>query len=143
MELSWPEVTSEPQVSQKTDTSVAQIRATVDKVERHVPWTKTTSAQEVAKQQEIDPDIATVYKAMKANTKPGKSQMESESPAARHNVMIWYSLILYDGVLCKKNGTNVYIQLIVPSLMKKQVQTKHRILQGYYWYQLKALCHGL
>jgi hypothetical protein len=128
MELSWPEVTGEPlgdqvkqeSISQKPDMSIAQIRATVDKkAERHMPWTEATSAQEVAKQQEIDPEIATVYKAMKANTKPGNSQMESESPAARHYVMIWDSLVLYDGVLCKKfekqNGTDIYIQLIVSS----------------------------
>ena len=84
--------------------------------------------------------------------------MAKESPAARHNWVLWNLLFLHDGLLCKKyikkDGTGDHVQFVVPSVMKKEIlfqmhnpllsshlgckKTKWKILQRFYWYALKG-----
>ena len=122
-----------------------------------VSWFQGRSASELAKLQAEDPDIGPVLQGKLANTKPSSQDMAVRSPAARHYWILWDSLVLQDGLLCKKysrkDGTGQYLQFVVPSGMKKEVlyqmhdsmvsghmgtkKTKEKILQRFYWYALK------
>ena len=120
-------------------------------------WFQGRTVAELAQMQENDPDISTVLRGELSNTKPSSQEMTVKSPAARHYWILWDSLVLQDGLLCKKftkkDGTGQYLQFIVPSTMKKEVlyqmhdslvsghmgykKTKEKTLQRFYWYALK------
>ena len=112
---------------------------------------------ELAQMQENYPDIITVLRGKLTNTKPSSPGMAVKGPEARHYWILWDSLVLQDGLLCKqfakKDGTGQYLQFIVPSAMKKEVlyqmqdllmsghmgckKTKEKTLQRFFWYALK------
>jgi hypothetical protein len=83
--------------------------------------------------------------------------MTGASPASRHYWILWDSLKVVNGVLIKmfrkRDGTAEYVQIIVPERFKREIlkhmhnsllsghmgckKTKAKILQRYYWYNLK------
>ena len=83
--------------------------------------------------------------------------MITKSPACRHYWIIWDVLVLRDGILLKnffkKDGTGDYLQFLVPRAMKTNIlfqmhnsllsghlgceKTREKILQRFYWYELK------
>ena len=126
-------------------------------VQSVVSWFQGRSAPELAKLQEEDTDISPILRGKLVDIKPSSQEMAVRSPAARHYWILWDSLVLQDGLLCKrytkKDGTGQYLQFVVPSTMKKEVlyqmhdsmvsghmgtkKTKEKILQRFYWYALK------
>lgn len=120
-------------------------------------WFQSKSVSELKKLQEDDPDISPVLVGMTSNIKPSSQAMSLKSPAARHYWIVWNSLVLRDGLLCKKflkkDGTGEHLQFIVPRVMKRDIlfqmhdsllsghlgckKTKAKTLQRFYWYGLK------
>ena len=120
-------------------------------------WFQGKSTAELRKLQENDSDIGPILRAFVSERRPTSQEMSVMSPASRHYWIIWDALILQDGLLCKKfikkDGTGEYIQLIVPTAMKKEVlhqmhdsvlsghlgckKTKAKIIQRFYWYSLR------
>ena len=121
------------------------------------PWFQSKTTAELKKLQEGDPDIEPVLTGKAGNNKPSSQDMAIKSPAARHYWILWDSLVLQDGLLCKKfikkDGTGEYTQFIVPRALKRDVlfqmhdslllghlgckKTKAKTLQRFYWYGLK------
>jgi hypothetical protein len=128
-----------------------------DQGESRRTWLEICSLEQLRKLQEEDHDVSVIVRAKVTQQKPSSEDMAEESPAARSYWVLWESLTLIDGVLCrlfqKENGTGEYIQLIVPRSLKKQIlrqmhnsclaghlgvkKTKLRILRNYYWFNLK------
>ena len=142
---------------QSTSTSGHGREPGQNEVQSVVSWFQGRSALDLAKVQDEDPDIGPILRGKLSNTKPSSQEMTVRSPAARHYWIIWDSLVLQDGLLCKrytkKDGTGQYLQFVVPSVMKKEVlyqmhdslvsghmgtkKTKEKTLQRFYWYALK------
>ena len=117
----------------------------------------TRPKEELGKLQREDPDIGPILSAKVTGNKPSSQDMVTCSPATRHYWILWGSLVVYDGILLKKfikrNGSDEYLQFIVPLSMRKEVlfqmhnslvsghfgckKTKEKILQRFYWYSLK------
>ena len=120
-------------------------------------WLNGATRADIAILQSKDPDIALIFQAKVANSRPSSTDMVGKSPAARHYWIIWDSLELKEGVLYKHfqkaDETDNYWQLIVPAAIKRDVvqqmhssitaghlgvkKTKAKVNQGYYWYNLK------
>ena len=120
-------------------------------------WLWMHTPESISRMQTDDPDIAVIIKAKQEDRKPSSSQMVTKSQTTRHYWVIWDSLRLRNGVLMKSyrklNGTDEYMQLIVPRSIKQDVmhqmhntiisghvgtkKTKEKCLQRYYWYNLK------
>ncbi len=120
-------------------------------------WLHINSPEAVAEKQKLDVDIAPIFVAIENNRKPTSEEMVTKSPTTRHYWVLWDNLRLCDGVLFKyfekNNGTGEFYQLVVPREMKQDIlqqmhdsvlsghlgtkKTKAKILQGYYWYNLK------
>ena len=115
------------------------------------------SNQKLAKAQENDSDIKIIYQAVKTGKKPLREEMVTSSPETRHYWIMWNTLFIIDGVLTKKftkiNETGSYNQCIVPKELRKDLiyqvhntvlsghlgskRTKQKLLQKYYWYNMK------
>ncbi|MCG8044299.1 MAG: DDE-type integrase/transposase/recombinase, partial [Candidatus Thiodiazotropha endolucinida] len=111
----------------------------------------------ICRQQTEDPDIGPMLEAKVSGNKPSSQTMVTRGPACRHYWILWDSLVVHDGLLFKKfarqDGSGEYLQLLVPSSMKKEImyqmhdslisghlgvkKTKAKILQRFYWYNLK------
>ena len=120
-------------------------------------WSSTRSAEDLRQQQRNDADIGPILEAKLTGNKPSSQDMVTRSPASRHYWILRDSLAVYDGILCKKfvkrDGSGEYLQLVVPSSMKKEIlhqmhdalvsghlgckKTKAKTLQRFYWYALK------
>ena len=120
-------------------------------------WSSTRSAEDLHQQQRNDANIGPILEAKLTGNKPSSQDMVTRSPASRHYWILWDSLAVYDGILCKKfvkrDGSGEYLQLVVPSSMKKEIlhqmhdalvsghlgckKTKAKTLQRFYWYALK------
>ena len=115
------------------------------------------SADEFRRYQNEDQDLALMVQSKSVGVKPSRQDMVTKSPACRHYCILWDSLVLLNGILYKKflkrDGTGEYLQLLVPSALKKDIlcqmhnsllaghlgrkKTKQKTLQRYYWYNLK------
>lgn len=105
-----------------------------------------------------DPEIGKVISwKTESNVRPERDLVAGESPFVRHLWLIWDQLTVLDGVLFKKwiscKGTQSYLQLILPSILKQQVlesahsaissghlgvnKTTSKLQQSFYWYRLK------
>lgn len=119
-------------------------------------WFESYEASELASMQKKDDDISPVYKALEVNKRPEVSEMVTQSSASRHYWILWGTLVLCRGVLCrqfsKRNATGNNPQMIVPQKLKPGIlkrahsnilaghlgtkKTKYRFLQNYYWFNL-------
>ena len=115
------------------------------------------SADELRRYQNEDQDLALMVRSKSVGVKPSRQDMVTKSPACWHYWILWDSLVLLNGILYKKflkrDGTGEYLQLLVPSALKKDIlcqmhnsllaghlghkKTKQKTLQRYYWYNLK------
>ena len=115
------------------------------------------SADELRRYQNEDQDLALMVQSKSVGVKPSRQDMVTKSPACRHYWILWDSLVLLNGILYKKflkrDRTGEYLQLLVPSALKKDIlcqmhnsllaghlgrkKTKQKTLQRYYWYNLK------
>ena len=109
--------------------------------------------------QKNNPEIGRLieWKILSAE-RPNRDLVAGESPYVRHLWLLWDQLCLKDGVLFKQwiahSGTQVYLQLVLPLVLKKQVlasshstlssahlgvnkTVKEKIKQNFYWYRLK------
>ena len=120
-------------------------------------WIGDKSLAELQDAQSKDLDIGPLLKAKTEDSKPTSEEMATKSPAARHYWILWDVLEVHSNVLfkrfVKKDGSGEYLQLVVPSSMKREVlfqmhdsvvsghfgckKTKARILQKFYWYGLR------
>ena len=120
-------------------------------------WFQGKSTAELRKLQDSDPDIGPILRAFVSECRPTSQEMSVLSPASRHYWVLWDTLLLQDGLLCKnfikKDGTGEYVQFVVPTTMKREVlhqmhdsvlsghlgckKTKEKIIQRFYWYSLR------
>ena len=120
-------------------------------------WFQGKSTAELRKLQDSDPDIGPILRAFVSERRPTSQEMSVLSPASRHYWVLWDTLLLQDGLLCKnfikKDGTGDYVQFVVPTTMKREVlhqmhdsvlsghlgckKTKEKIIQRFYWYSLR------
>ena len=88
-------------------------------------WSSTRSAEDLCQQQKNDADIGPILESKLTGNKPSSQDMVTRSQASRHYWILWDSLAVYDGILCKKfvkrDGSGEYLQLVVPSSMKKEI----------------------
>ena len=87
-------------------------------------WSNMRSAEDLRQQQRNDADIGPILEAKLTGYKLSSQDMVTRSPASRHYWILLDSLAVYDGILCKKfvkhDGSGEYLQLMVPSSMKKE-----------------------
>ena len=104
-----------------------------------------------------DPNIGQILMAKEIDVRPSKESVEITAPELRHYWILWDDLSVEDGVLSKifkkEDGTGVYRQIIVPLSRRNSVmhqlhdtllsghmgarKTRQKILQRYYWYNLR------
>ena len=65
-------------------------------------WSSTRSAEDLRQQQRNDADIGPILQAKLTGNKPSSQDMVTRTPASRHYWILWDSLAVYDGILCKK-----------------------------------------
>ena len=120
-------------------------------------WFQGYSANELSKLQREDPNIGPLIQWMEAKERPFGAEMCTSSPETRNYWNYWNSLEMKEGLLWKNfhkhDGTQSFLQLIAPSSMRPQVfkamhscllsghlgkrKTTEKILQRYYWYNLR------
>jgi hypothetical protein len=99
-------------------------------------WPLKTPLEEVRKKQKEDCHIQPVLKWKESETRPSEPEVQAASPATRHYLLNWESLVLKDGVLYKwfhrKDGTMLF-QLIFPRCMREDVmhQMHDTVLSGH------------
>lgn len=112
----------------------------------------------VQQKQIADPDIGPIYQWVKNGTRPEPTKVKTASPATRHYLLLWNSLIIHDGVLHRKfykqNLSTDRLQVIVPKVMRKEIlrqmhdgimsghlgekRTRNKVQQKFYWYDLRS-----
>ena len=120
-------------------------------------WGQTYSMSEIRKKQLADADVGPILRWFESGKRPYGQDVSMSSPATRHYWMLWDTLSINEGVLCrkfhKKDATGQYVQLIVPKSIRDEVlyqmhtcilsghlgrkKTQEKTLQRYYWYQLR------
>ena len=125
-------------------------------------WCLAVGPRDLAAKQLQDLDLELIIRAKISNRRPAREEMESKSPACRHYWILWESLFLKEGVLCKafskQNNTGEFIQVVVPRHLRSEIlnqmhssvlsghlgarKTKEKLSQRYHWYiyrQIKIL----
>jgi hypothetical protein len=130
--------------------------ARVSKGDLRSAWPLKTPIEDVKTKQQEDGTIQPVVKWKESGTRPEGAEVQSASPATRHYLLNWDSLVVQDGVLYRsfhrKDGT-VHLQLIIPKSIRDDVlhqmhdailsghlgnkKTREKILQRFYWYGLR------
>ena len=108
--------------------------------------------------QAADPDIGPIFTAKIEDSRPTGAIMITRSPASRHYWILWEALEMVNGVLYKRHtkqdGTAEYLQLIVPSSLRREVhyqmhdsimggghlgskKTREKTQRSFYWYKMK------
>jgi len=120
-------------------------------------WAGICALSQLRKKQEEDAELGFILSWKVKNERPKFNEVSTMSPAVRHYWSIWDSIKLKEGVLykefCKKDGTNTYLQLLVPRDLKKAVlyqmhnalssghlgrkKTRHKVKQVFYWYEMR------
>ena len=115
------------------------------------------TVSEIKKLQSADPDIGPILQSKVSGVRPSSNEMMTKSPACRHYWVLWDALVLQEGILFKrfpkKDATGNYIQLLIPSALKREIlcqmhnfllaghlgckKMKQKIQQRHYWYALK------
>ena len=146
----------EPVSGTSTDNDAGQ---SADTTLRYTPsvWVEGQSSKDLQKLQLNDPDIGPILAAKLSDSRPKSQDMITKSPACRHYWIIWDVLVIKDRILLKKffkkDGTGGYLQFLVPRAMKTNIlfqmhnsllsghigckKTREKILQRFYWYELK------
>ena len=124
------------------------------KVTNIASWFNKYSMAKLRQKQYEDSYISCVMKRVEVKERPCNQEVCSWSPAARHYWNSWEQLQIIDGVLFRKfdkrDDTAHYLQMIVPSSMKKEIltdmhacllsghlgkkKTHEKLLRRYYWY---------
>ena len=136
-------------------TQQSSSRSSTESTSKAWLWVGTT--EEISKKQMNDANIAPILAAKISGTRPESTDMEMASPATRHYWILWDSLTVKDGVLCRlfnrKNGTDEHVQLIAPKEMQHDIlrqmhnnvlsghlgvrKTKEKLSKCYYWFNLR------
>ena len=120
-------------------------------------WTGTFALEKLRRWQREDVVLGRVRQWIADGVRPEASSMASEGPALRHYWNLWDSLVMRGELLfrnfTKRDGTGVYLQLMVPDVMKNDVlrqmhdallaghlgvkKTKEKVLQRFYWFEFR------
>ena len=104
-----------------------------------------------------DSDLGPLLKWKESGLKPTYSEIQQASAATRHYWHLWDSIEIKDGLLFKKfykkDGTENFSQFLVPFTLRKEVltnlhnsvlsghlgkkKTKGKLVQKYYWYEMR------
>lgn len=129
-----------------------------NKPSKTLSWSSNRSQADLRELQEQDTDIGPILKAKTNDRRPRSEEVLALSPASRHYWVVWESLVIKDGLLCKtfvkQNLTGNHIQFVVPQKMRRDVmlenhdsvisghlgckKTLEKIRQRYYWYAMKG-----
>lgn len=121
-------------------------------------WADGRTNEELRAMQKADKDICVVLEAKIEQQRPKTQDTVTMSPASRHYLLLWDLLEVRDGVLFKwyfkKNGCGQHLQLVVPSLLKKELlsqfhnsvisghmgvkRTHEKLRQTFYWFAMKT-----
>ena len=132
-------------------------RKQTNEEEGWTPWNGGYSRDQLCKLQEIDPDLGPLLKWKRDDVRPCPTEVEKTSAATRHYWHLWESIRIEDGLLFKqfhkRDGLGDYIQFLVPCEMKEEVlknmhnsvmsghlgknKTKEKLVQRFYWYEMK------
>ena len=114
--------------------------------------------EQIREMQKSDPDIGILINwKLNSSERPCRDIVAGESPYVRHLWLLWDQLCLKDGILFKTwiahKGTQSYLQLVSPSVLKKQVlESVHsaipsghlgvnkraaKVQRTFYWYKWK------
>jgi transposase InsO family protein len=120
-------------------------------------WALGRTMKELRELQEKDPSIGPLLRWKQEDKRPFGPDICSASPEVRHYWNYWKSLELQNGLLFKQfhcqDGSTSYQQFLVPKKIRKEVlhqmhdailsghlgkgKTTAKILQRYYWYELR------
>ena len=123
-----------------------------------LPWSDGYSNENLREMQDKDVNIGPILRWFSSGSKPEGSIVASSSPETRHYLQCWDALMLKNGILMRKfqkqDGSGEYDQLLVPACLRKDVlfqmhnsllsghlgqkKTKEKLLQRYYWYQVRV-----
>ena len=121
-------------------------------------WSLGYSAKEVKSIQENYPDIGSILTWKSTGNRPMGTATTTFTPELRHYWNYWNSMELHDGLLFKRSysidAQSSHLQFIVPKAMRSSVlrhlhnsllsghlghrKTVGRILQTFYWYDLRT-----
>jgi hypothetical protein len=121
------------------------------------PWNGGYSTPELQKLQRDDTDIGPILLWKENGSRPTIKELENKSPATRHYWHLWDAIEIREGLFFKKchrkDGIDVYTQLLVPFEIKNEVlkkmhnsvmsghlgkkKTKGKLSQRYYWYEMR------
>ena len=119
-------------------------------------WSQGRTYEELQKMQATDPGIGLVLEWFKSGKRPFGKIVCSASPEVRQYWNYWQSLEIQNGLLFKRfyklDGTNLYLQFLVPKVMRKEImyqmhntklsghlgkkKTLQKILQHYFWFEV-------
>ncbi|CAG2211272.1 unnamed protein product [Mytilus edulis] len=101
----------------------------------------------LAKAQQEDQYFKPIYEGLKADKRPTKEEMVISSPETRHYWIIWDTLCLINDVIIRKlsenfqkwmeQGTIISAHDCILSGHLGSKRTAQKLLQKYYWYNLK------
>ena len=120
-------------------------------------WAYGHTKEELRKLQRNDRNISKLLKWKESSGRPYGPEVTSSGPEVRHYWLYWTSLELHDGLLFKRtnhhNGMPNHKQLIVPKAIRDEIiqqmhnavlsghlgrrKTVEKILQQFYWYELR------
>jgi hypothetical protein len=121
------------------------------------PWLHGYTTAELRKLQTDDPAVGVILKWKQQDIRPTGNVVCSASPQVRHYWNLWAVLEVHDGILfklfIKHEIAESHLQLIVPTQMRSEIikqmhasllsghlgrkRTIHKILQQFYWYELR------
>ena len=124
----------------------------------HHSWPLKTTRISFRRMQQQDSRISMVYDWVKAGKRPTSGEISALSPEVRHYVLLWDSLFIQDGILCrtfaKKDGTGSYQQVLAPPSVREEIlsqlhdslmsghlgekKTRDKVLQRFYWKDIRA-----
>ena len=120
-------------------------------------WPFKTKYQDMGPKQRQDPVLGAIYQRKLDEKRPSSAEVAPLSSEVRHYWLLWGSLTIEKGVLCRKfhkqDGTDAYLQVIIPHDMRNEVleqmhdnilsghlgekKTRERTLQRFYWMNLR------
>jgi hypothetical protein len=121
-------------------------------------WGMGHSTVNLRKLQMDDKDVGPVLRWIEAIDRPFGVEVCSSSPATRHYWNCWKTLELRQGLLYRKcqerDNTGDHLQFLVPERFKDDIlrqmhdcilsghlgkkKTKNKVLQAYYWFQVRS-----
>ena len=121
-----------------------------------LPWMQFCTSSELRRKQLSDLDLQPILQWMERGNRPKNQEACATSPATRHYLVHWDSLVINQGMLFRKyvsKDCTENFQFIVPREMKTEIlyrmhsgimaghlgrkKTKGKLLARYYWYKVR------